>query len=130
MIGKIKKYLWKTEGIDYSDPPQNVKGRFHLFYGKIFIGTLSFENGLWHFSYSDEFKKNSYLKPIIDFPDVNKEYECAELWPFFATRIPALNQPYHYKKIMRANASKDDTVALLKIFGSKAITNPYKLSFM
>lgn len=128
MIQKIKRLIWKTEGMEFSNPPSNITGSFNLLYGNISIGTLSFHSGNWHFTYSEEFKNSKTLEPIIDFPDINKEYVNSDLWPFFASRIPTLNQPYHFKKIRQANANKDDSVALLKIFGTDTITNPFKLS--
>lgn len=128
MIAKIIKYLWKTDGMEYSSLPANTKGEFRLLYDKMLIGILSYEYGNWLFKYSDEFKNSKALKPIMDFPDVDKVYKHTELWPFFATRIPSLNQPFHFKKIKQANANKDDSVALLKLFGNETITNPFKLS--
>lgn len=72
------------------------------------------------------FQKQNEFRAIIDFPDKGKEYTSDELWPFFTARIPTLNQPYHFKKIARANADKDDPVQLLRIFGNETITNPYR----
>ena len=128
MIGKVKNYLWKTEGIDYSNPVSGIKADFNLAFEKIIIGTLTFNDGKWIFKYSDEFKKNNVFSPIIDFPDKDKVYTSPELWPFFASRIPSLNQPYHDKKIKQANADKNDSVALLRLFGKNTITNPFRLS--
>jgi HipA-like protein len=128
MIGKIKNYLWKTEGIDFSNPSSNIKADFNLAFEKILIGILTYEDGYWIFKYSDEFKKNEILAPIIDFPDKDKVYTSPELWPFFASRIPSLNQPFHDKKIKKANADKNDSVALLRLFGKNTITNPFRLS--
>jgi hypothetical protein len=65
--------------------------------------------------------------PITDFPDKQKIYTNQQLWPFFASRIPTLNQPYQLKKIERAKINKNDSVGLLKLFGSETITNPYRL---
>lgn len=126
MIGFVKK-LWKVEGMDFKDNPAETRGKFRLVYGKQLIGMLTYENGKWKFEYSSEFKINFSLEPITDFPDKSKTYVSEELWPFFATRIPALNQSYQFKKIERANVSKNDPVGLLKLFGSDTITNPYRL---
>ncbi len=127
MIDKIKKYFWKTEGMDYNNPSSTMMAKFHLVYGKMLIGILTYDDGYWSFNYSDEFINNNTLKPIIDFPDLTKTYISTELWPFFLTRIPSINQPYQFKKIEKAKANKHDSVALLKIFGNETITNPYKL---
>ncbi|MCD4794485.1 MAG: HipA N-terminal domain-containing protein [Bacteroidales bacterium] len=125
MINKIKK-LWKTEEMEFSDTPENSNGEFHLKYQNIIIGILTYADGRWLFKYTDDFKKLK-IKPITDFPDKDKEYKDNQLWPFFAARIPAINQPYIYKKINEANINEKDSVELLKLFGHKTITNPFEL---
>ena len=126
MIKKIKKFLWKTEGMEYSDSPNNKKGSFVLKLNDENIGYLNFSEGMWSFEYDGNFQ-NTNLKPIADFPDLSKKYQSEELWPFFATRIPSINQPYLIKKIEKAQANKNDSVDLLSIFGRDTITNPFKL---
>ena len=126
MIEKIRKILWKVDGMDFSDNPSGSKGVFHLKYGKLLLGILSYDNNTWTFKYSDDFKKNN-IKPIIDFPDPDKVYHNEQLWPFFISRIPSLNQPFQFKKIAKAHISKDDSVALLRLFGNETITNPFQL---
>lgn len=124
---KLKRILWKVDGMEFKDNPTNSNGIFHLKYGKQIIGELTYHNRKWSFKYTDEYRKNPFVKPIIDFPDIEKEYVNEQLWPFFATRIPALNQPFQHRKIQRANIKEDDSVALLKLFGNETITNPFKL---
>lgn len=128
MIKKIIKAFWKVDGMEYADNPSGSKGEFHLVYGKLLIGTLIYNGENWNFKYSDIFKEESRIIPVIDFPDLNKEYISKELWPFFATRIPTLNQPYHLKKIRKANISTNDSVELLKLFGKETINNPFQLT--
>jgi HipA-like protein len=113
--------------MDYNDTPANSTGVFHLKYQDMLIGILKYENKNWIFTYSDEYKQKPLITPILNFPDPNKVYKNDQLWPFFASRIPTLNQPFHYKKIAKAKISKDDSVGLLKVFGSETITNPFKL---
>lgn len=127
MISYIKKFVWKAEGMEFTDTPSNSNGVFSLKFTNKNIGTLKYNDSKWVFFYSEEFKKNPTISPITDFPDIDKVYESSELWPFFASRIPALNQPYQFKKIASAKADTNDAVALLKIFGSNTITNPYEL---
>jgi HipA-like protein len=127
MIQKLKKAFWKVDGMEYSDSPFTSHGAFHLMYGSKLIGVLSYENKKWKFAYSYDFKADANVKPIMDFPDISKIYISEQLWPFFALRIPSLNQPYQIKKIRKAKIAKDDAVGLLKIFGSHTITNPYRL---
>jgi HipA-like protein len=127
MIGKLKKILWKVDGMDFNDNPADSKGVFQLKYGKQLIGILSYENNQWTFKYSDEFRVEKELNPIIDFPDTEKIYTNEQLWPFFASRIPSLNQPFQLKKIHKANIKQDDSVGLLRLFGNETITNPFRL---
>jgi HipA-like protein len=114
--------------ININDYPARMKGVFQLKYGNLLIGILTYENSHWTFKYSEEFMENSGLSPITDFPDLNKVYESENLWPFFAARIPTLNQPYQFRKIKKEGISKDDPVGLLRLFGGETITNPFKLS--
>lgn len=99
MIKKFIKTFWKVDGMEFSDNPSGSKGVFHLFHGKLRIGTLIYDGENWSFKYSNEFKEISRIIPVIDFPDFNKEYTSREFWPFFAARIPTLNLSYHLKKI-------------------------------
>jgi HipA-like protein len=128
MINKLINKIWKVDGMDYSDTPSNSKGAFKLYFGDQLIGTLTYENNIWTFSYSDEYRKNQNLKPIIDFPDPEKTYVSEQLWPFFASRIPTLNQPFQHKKVRKARIKSDDSVGLLRLFGYETITNPFKLN--
>jgi HipA-like protein len=105
---------------------KNVK--FELVFKDKVIGYLEYKNNKWRFKYDDEYKNNPFVPIIIDFPDINKEYEFDKLPPFFAARIPNLNQPFHFKKLKKHNGDKDDLVSLLEIFGKKSINNPYELN--
>ena len=113
--------------MDFIDNPSDSKGVFQLKYGKQLIGILTYEDSQWTFKYSDEFKTKKGLNPIIDFPDPDKVYINKQLWPFFASRIPSLNQPFQLRKINKANIKQDDSVGLLRLFGSETITNPFIL---
>jgi HipA-like protein len=128
MIKKIINKLWKVEGMEFTDAPSESKGLFHLKYGDLLIGILTYEANVWTFEYSDEFRNQSNINPIIDFPDVSKVYKNNDLWPFFASRIPSINQEFQLKKIRKANIDSNNAVELLKLFGSETITNPFKLS--
>lgn len=113
--------------MEFNNPNVKTTATFSLRYGKIDVGSLTFNDGVWQFMYSDEYKNNDSYKAIIDFPDKKKTYQSVELWPFFASRIPTINQPFHFKKISKANISKTDSVGLLKLFGNETITNPFQL---
>jgi HipA-like protein len=107
--------------------PPEVKAKFLLKYDNLLVGTLSVEDGLWKFEYSDEFKRDGSMRPIVGFPDVNKIYQSDELWQFFASRIPSPEQAEVEEILRRENIEEDDAVTLLKRFGRKTITNPFEL---
>jgi HipA-like protein len=123
------KFFWKVEGMDYDDNSSSNSAVFHLKYDGITIGILSFCDEQWHFKYTSDFM-NLGLAPLSNFPDINKDYSSDKLWPFFASRIPSLNQPFYNKKINIYNINVNDSVDLLKHFGKRTITNPYQLDFV
>jgi len=101
--------------------------KFELGYKELEIGTLTFKDGVWVFKYSDEFKSQNEIQPIIDFPDTNKTYRSDELWPFFLSRIPGLSQPAVKELLRNEKINEDDEAALLKRFGKTSITSPFTL---
>lgn len=125
MIKKNKHSIWNKEGQAYEPDSSAMKSEFYLKYKNNIIGTLVYDNQ-WVFKYSENFV-NFNIQPITDFPNPQKTYTSNELWPFFRTRIPAINQPFQLKKIQKAKVSKNDSVGLLRLFGSETITNPFKL---
>lgn len=98
------------------------QAKFVLILNKLEIGTLSYADGLWIFSYSEEFKMQKEILPLVNFPTVSKEYVSNELWPFFISRIPSKAQLQSPK-----NVGRNDLVSLLKVYGRKTIANPYQL---
>jgi HipA-like protein len=113
-------------GKELQAPPE-VSARFLLKYGDLLIGTLSVADGIWKFEYSEEFKQHDVLRTIVEFPDLNKIYESPELWQFFASRIPSLEQAEVEEILRRENISEDDAVRLLQRFGQRTIANPFEL---
>lgn len=108
----------------------NENAKFELLFEDKLVGILEFSEDKWIFEYSKEYKKKQFVLPLINFPDIDKKYEFEELMPFFATRIPNLNQPYHEKKLEKLEGDKTSLVSLLKIFGEKSINNPFELKFL
>lgn len=131
MLGKAKKvikYLIQhSEGHEGLKTPTDVHAEFILKYEDMTVGYLVLDDGVWKFSYSDEFKEQDKLRPIVQFPDVNKVYKNEDLWPFFTIRIPGLNQPTIQKILKSENIDGSNEVELLKRFGKNTISNPYKL---
>lgn len=107
--------------------PLDKKVRFILKYGDLPVGTLSVEDGVWKFEYSEQYKERKGFRPLVEFPDVDKTYESKELWQFFASRIPSPEQPEVDEILRREQISEDDSVALLKRFGARTISNPFQL---
>lgn len=126
VMNLAKEWLgWKKE----IKVAKDTKAEFFLFLGDLLIGTLSVTDGKWKFEYSDEFKKHSEIRPLIEFPELNEVYEKEQLWQFFASRIPSMEQPDVEDVLENENIAEDDAVALLKRFGQRTITNPFELRF-
>lgn len=125
MIKLFKK--WKTDGQEGIKTPQDEKIIFELKYKSLLVGILKLEKGVWSFQYSDAFKKQQLIKPLPDFPNIDKVYNSEELYPFFLDRIPSVKQPKVQKKIQKNNIDATNEVALLKFFGFQSISNPFLL---
>lgn len=124
----INKLFGKGDESITMHVPQDDNATFILKVDNITLGVLQSVNGEWIFKYTDEFKEHQdeYTR-IIGFPDLEKEYHSATLWPFFRIRIPGLKQPAVQEIIKKENIDQDNEVALLKRFGRKTISNPYEL---
>lgn len=126
----IKKLFSKSpdEGDFQSHLSENEGMKFILKFNHLSVGILESDSDHWVFRYTDEFKKQlDKYNRIIGFPDVNKVYKSVELWPFFQIRIPGLKQPAVQEILEKENINQNNEAALLKRFGYKTISNPYKL---
>jgi len=128
MLNKIKKLLGKPEGVEEVNTSKAKKASFGLLYNNLPIGVLELKNGIWKFYYSEPFKRQSDIAPLVDFPDVDKVYESEDLWPFFVSRIPSTNRPSVKEVIDKEHIDAGDLAALLGRFGKKTITNPFQLN--
>lgn len=97
----------------------SVVSFFKLMLGNLKVGELSYDGTLWRFSYSEEFKAQKEIMPLVNFPTKEKEYESSELWPFFASRIPSEAQ--------LQSTGERDIVSSLKQYGRTTITNAFIL---
>jgi HipA-like protein len=124
------KGLFKVEEHELLETPKNVNVCFILMYKTIQIGTLNIENGTWRFAYSEEFKRqeNRKIKPLVNFPDVEKVYESTELFPFFMSRIPGSHQPQIQEIVKKEAIDERNPVEMLRRFGKESITNPFLLN--
>ena len=89
--------------------------------GSMLVGVLLYDNGMWCFSYSDEYKAQSKYEPLVNFPNLDQVYKSDQLWPFFASRLPGVSE------MSEEERKHPDVLALLKKYGRHVITNPYKL---
>ena len=124
-ITKIQHLFKSAEQEVELSTPTDISVEFELSYQKLVIGTLKLNNGVWTFAYSDNFKQQNEINPIVDFPNKDKIYRSTGLFPFFAFRIPSL-QRLKLQKIVAEDISTDE-VSLLKTFGKQSIANPYQL---
>lgn len=127
----IKRIMDKArEWLAFTRPvkaPPEAHAKFLLTYDGLLVGTLSADNGLWKFEYSESFKTKEQFRPIVEFPDVNMTYVNEELWQFFASRIPSTEQPEVEAILKREQIKEDDAITLLKRFGEYTIANPFRL---
>ena len=122
MLTKFKK-IWRPEGFEDISTPEDIYVQFILKYKELTIGTLTLDNGEWIFEYSEEFKYQNNISPLANFPTLEKVYHSVELWPFFASRIPSINQLMTMNKRIEKNEA-----VLLKKYGARTITNPFVLT--
>lgn len=98
---------------------------FVLSYGNNAIGYLKNVDNIWTFEYSDWFKQQDVILPLLEFPKKDKIYKAAQLWPFFSSRIPSkINLKLNKNS---KNASTSNIVELLEIFGKRTVNNPFVL---
>lgn len=120
IIEKIRLY-WHDSDETNLQAIKGSKGCFDLMLGKMLVGKLLYENGIWIFMYSDEYKQQNRYEPLVNFPNLNQEYKSDQLWPFFASRLPGVSELKENEK------SESDVLSLLRKYGQHVITNPYKL---
>jgi HipA-like protein len=126
LMDKAKEWLGFARNVK---APPEAHAKFLLTYDDLLVGTLTVEGGVWKFEYSDNFRSEPELRPLVEFPDVDKVYVNEDLWQFFASRIPSTEQPEVEKILKREHVKEDDAVGLLKLFGKRTIANPFELTF-
>lgn len=126
-MDSLKRLIWKVESMLGVKTPEGVEFTFLLRHEDLAIGTLSIKDGLWTFRYTEEFINQNEIKPLTTFSNKEKTYTSKELWPFFLSRIPGLEQPGIKKIMSEEDLSDKNEVELLKRFGKKSIQNPFLL---
>jgi len=127
ILSKLKNLL-KADGQQALVTPKEGHAEFLLTYKDLEIGKLWLEQGKWHFAYSEAFKAQDKIKPLVDFSKVEKIYHFESLPPFFLHRIPGMGQPKVRKIIKEDKIDPTNEVELLKRFGKKSISNPFRLN--
>ena len=95
--------------------------------GALEVGTLRTDSGVWVFQYSDAFRTQREIKPIVNFPVTDREYRSRTLWPFFVRRIPSPQQPVVREFVEKQPGGNADEGQLLREFGERSIANPFRL---
>ena len=114
------------EGIpDDAAEQQNVA--FSVVLDGLEVGRLRLDGDEWVFSYTDQFRKQKKIKPIVDFPSVQREYRSPDLWPFFLLRIPSLKQPAVQEFLREEKVDAPSAAILLRRFGKRSAANPFEL---
>ena len=127
MIATLKKMLSLEGGREHLQPSKEEKADFLLRYRNLDVGRLSLRKGTWHFEYTEDFRRQTNIRPIVNFPILDKHYESNTLWPFFVIRIPGLKQPAVQREIEKKELDKRNEAQLLKHFGKTSIANPFIL---
>lgn len=130
LFKKLKKYSTNNNVSESNlniDFDTNLHYKFKLLYQNNIIGVLKYENKTWVFEYSDWFKNQNYLQPLLQFPNTSITYRSSILWPFFESRIPSSNQKKLKEYFAKHPKDKNNTAKLLSKFGKFSINNPYKL---
>jgi HipA-like protein len=91
------------------------------------VGILRADSGVWVFRYSEDFRAQGEIKPIVNFPLTDREYRSRSLWPFFVLRIPSPHQPAVREFIEKQPGGKANEGQLLREFGERSIANPFRL---
>jgi HipA-like protein len=131
MIKSVLNKLFSKDGEEEmtTSIPTIEHGKLTLKVDELIVGFLSCEGGKWSFKYSEEFKNQEDYHSLIGFPHLEDEYISDNLWPFFKIRIPGLKQPAIKEIVEYEDIDSQNEFELLKRFGEKSISNPYKLEF-
>jgi len=111
-----------TEAVDRSK-----NAIFVLVLGRLPMLVLSRNSDGWTMRYTDAFKNQSRVAPLVPFPDVNKVYRSQELWPFFSVRIPSIARPEVERTVREEHLDYDDLAAMLRRFGRRSVADPFEL---
>ncbi len=93
------------------------------------IGTLSYDDGIYTFEYSENFEALK-IQPLPGI--IPPKSSSATLWSYFRTRIPSTNTHVYRKLIDEYSLSEvdqQDVMVLLATVGSKVATDPFVVTY-
>lgn len=127
MISRVRQFF--AEWLDDlpQDDAENENAAFSVVLDGLEVGRLRFDADEWVFNYSDAFRQQKKIKPIVDFPNVEREYRSPDLWPFFLLRIPSLKQPAVQEFLREEKIDAPTAAILLRRFGKRSAANPFEL---
>lgn len=128
MFDKIlQRFRSVASGSEGNSIDQSSDAVFVLILGKLPILILSRNTDGWKMFYTDEFKNQCKIAPLVAFPEINKVYHSPELWPFFSVRIPSIARPEVKRTVQQEQLNYNDVAAMLQRFGRKSIGDPFEL---
>lgn len=100
----------------------------------LFLGTLvaeltkKMESGraVYEFQYLPDFMRLR-LAPLPGLPYSESRQKSAELWPFFAERIPDSRRPEIQAWMRLKQLTDQDDIRLLAELGAHSVTDPYQI---
>lgn len=115
-----------SSGHSVSDD-RSTDAMFLLCMGELPMLVLLRDAGGWSLRYTEEFKDQDRVSPLVPFPDVTKVYRSKEIWPFFAVRIPSIARPEIERTVHSEQLDYSDVAAMLSRFGKRSIADPFEL---
>ncbi len=92
------------------------------------VGTLWQDGREFCFRYDAAFVSSPDAEAIAAFPKVDDTtYRSAELWPFFAVRLPPLRRADVREVLQKRGITEDRVLEVLGAVAQKSPTNPYEL---
>jgi HipA-like protein len=107
----------------YSAPPPTLQV---LFEGEPVAELSKGREDRFVFHYLPAFKAKK-LAPLPGFQDVDRMYESADLFPFFAERIPDLRRPEIREWIKTQNLDDANKLELLGALSRHSVTDSFEL---
>jgi HipA-like protein len=127
MITRVRQFIadWLDDVSATANGQEGVA--FSVVLDSLEVGRLRLDGEEWVFAYTDDFRRQENIKPIVDFPNTDREYRSPDLWPFFQLRIPSLKQPVVQEFLREEKVDIPSAAILLRRFGKRSAANPFEL---